>query len=490
MQKEKRMYSYSKFTKHVFLVGLVNLLGVLQGIIFLPIITKILGAQDYGIWTQLKITLGLLVPFTFLGLNDALVRFLPGAKNEGESREGVYSSLVIICGVALVFALFLAIFSGPVSSFFRFDPVFVRLLSLIIIFESLGTALFTIVQARREIGRYFLFVILKLLGETGLIIGAISLGYGLYGAVFALLSTRIIVFLMLFSYITKKVNIKIPDFSLIRKYLHFGLPTIANNVSYWVVTSADRYIIGFFLGVLFVGYYAPAYSVGMLLVFFIIPINFVLVAVLPKFFEENNIDEVKNYLSYSLKYYLLVMIPSVFGISVLSRQLLIILSTKEISESAHLVIPFVAISTLLYGITSLISNILLLSKKTKIIAIIWAIAAFINLGLNIIFIPKFGIIAAAIITLISYFCALILMCYFSFKEFKFRIDWSFIIKNFVASTLMISFISWFNPVGISNVILSIIMGALIYGILIFLLKGIAKKETNFLKNLIKFSKPS
>ena len=92
------MYSYSKFAKHVFLVGSVNLLGVLQSIVFLPIITKILGVQDYGVWTQLKITLSLLVPFTFLGLNDALIRFLPGAKDREESREGIYSSLVIICG--------------------------------------------------------------------------------------------------------------------------------------------------------------------------------------------------------------------------------------------------------------------------------------------------------------------------------------------------------------------------------------------------------
>jgi O-antigen/teichoic acid export membrane protein len=282
--------------------------------------------------------------------------------------------------------------------------------------------------------------------------------------------------------------VKVPDFSLIKKYLYFGLPTLVNGTSYWFVTSVDRYIIGFFLGVLFVGYYAPAYSIGMLLVFFIIPINFVLSVVLPKFFDENNINEVKNYLSHSLKYYLLIMIPSVVGISILSRQLLVILSTENIAEKAYFVVPFVAVSTLLYGITTLISQILLLVKKTKLIAIIWVIAAFLNLVLNIIFIPKFGIISAAIITFMSYLCALSLMWYFAFKEFKFAIDWSFITKSFIASVLMGLTIKWINPSGLSSVVLSIILAIFVYGGLIFLFKGVGKKEVNFILSFIKSKK--
>ncbi len=479
------MYSYSKFTKHVFIVGLVNLLGVFQSIIFLPIITKILGAESYGVWTQLKITLGLLVPFTFLGLNDALVRFLPGAKDKEESREGIYSSLAITFGVAMVTALVLLIFSGPISLFLRFDPVFIRLLSLVVIFESLDTTLLTIIQARREIERYILFIILKMLGETGLIIGAISLGYGLYGAVIAFLAIRVIIFLIVSVYILRGVGIKIPNFSLAKKYLRFGLPTIANGISYWIVTSVDRYIIGFFLGVLFIGYYAPAYSVGMLLLFFAIPVGFVLSAVLPKFFDENDIDEVQRYLSNSLKYYLLIMIPSVFGISVLARGLLTALSTEEIATNAYFVVPFIAVGMLLYGVTSLISHVLLLVKKTKLIAVIWVIAAFLNLGLNILFIPLFGIVAAAIITLISYLFALILIWYFAFKEFKFIINWNFITKSVVASVFMGFLIRWINPSGLSSIIIAIVSGGLTYCALMFLLKGVGKKEINFTMSLIK-----
>jgi O-antigen/teichoic acid export membrane protein len=465
-------------------MGALTALGTLQSIIFLPIITKILGAEDYGIWSQIQITMSLLVPLTFLGLCQSLGRFLPGEKDEKKIQDGVYSSLIIISGVILVLALFLIIFAGPASVFFRFAPTFIKFLSLIIIFESLNTVLLTVVLSRSEVGKYFWFSALKMLGETGLVIYAIFIGYGLYGAILALLFIKFAIFLVLLAYVVKKIGIKIPNFSLIKDYLKFGLPTVTNGISYGIVTSADRYIIGFFLGVLFVGYYAPAYSLGMLLTFFIFPVMSILTIVLPRFFDENNLTEVKNYLGHSFKYFLLIMIPAVFGVSILSSQLLLIFSTKEIAGNAHIVVPFIAASMLIYGIICFFVQILILVKKTKIIAIVWGIAALLNLGFNIIFIPRFGIISAAIVTLMSYVCALVLMWYFSFKEFQFRIDWEFIIKIIMASVLMSVSILWFNPLGLAKVIGAVILGVIIYCALILLLKCIDKKEINFFKKLI------
>jgi len=478
------MYSYLKFVKHIIIVGTADLLGMAQGLIFLPVITKILGAEDYGIWAQLKITMCLLVPFTFLGLHEGLTRFLPGGKNKEEIQEGIYSSLLLIFAIALVLASLLMIFSNQAATFFRFDPIFIKFLSLIIIFESLNTILLVVVRATREIGKYFWFVVLKMFGETGLVIGAILLGYGLYGAVISLLIIRIVSCLFIFVYIFRKIGIKIPNFSLIKSYLSFGLPTIVNHVSYWGVTSMDRYLIGFFLGIIFVGYYAPAYSIGNILSLFIFPLALILSVVLPKFFDDNRIDEVKNYLSYSLKYFLLITIPAVFGLSILSRQLLVIFSTEEIADNSYLVVPFILVSILLYGIIYFFSQILCLVKKTKLTAIIWAMSALLNLVLNVIFIPRFGILAAAIATFASYFFAFILMWYFSFKELQFIIEWEFIAKSIGASFLMILLIEWFNPWGLLNVLLSIIMGIFIYTILIFLFKIVGKKEIIFLKNLI------
>lgn len=474
--------SYIKFARQVSVMGLLNLFSAVQGLIFLPVITKILGAGDYGIWSQIKISMGLLATFALLGLHESLTRFLPGAKDKETMQEGVSSCLLIIFLIIAVLAFILVGFSEPVAYFFQFDPIFVKFLALIIAFESLITVLFSAVQAIREIGTYFWLAILKMFGEAGLAIGAIFLGYGLKGAVVALIIIRVIVLLASFLFVLKKIGLKIPDFSQIKDYLKFGLPTILNNFSYSMVTSADRYLIGFFLGIVFVGYYAPAYSIAMLLGFFLFPIASMLSVVLPKFFDSGDIEQVKKYISYSLKYFLLIITPAVFGVSFLAKNLLLIFSTPEIAEKGYMVVPFVASSMLLYGVSYFFTQILMLYKRTKLIANIWALSAVINILLNIVFIPLFGILAAAVLTFVSYLFSFAVLWVSSSKELKFKIDWAFIAKAVLASAIMILAISVFSPQTLAGTIIAIVFGAAVYSVFMFLFKGIGKKEIIFLKN--------
>src|SRR3989344_7786795 len=76
----QKMYSYLKFAKHTFLIGLLHTFGVAQSLVFLPIITKILGAEDYGIWIQIKVAMGLLIPIAFFGLSGPPLTFFSAEK--------------------------------------------------------------------------------------------------------------------------------------------------------------------------------------------------------------------------------------------------------------------------------------------------------------------------------------------------------------------------------------------------------------------------
>lgn len=478
---------YQKFTKDVGIIGLTNLVMVLEGIVILPIITKLLGAENYGIWAQIIVTLSLIAPIATLGLPYTLVRFLAAKKDKKEIQDGIYSVLTIISSVALVIFLILFFLSDPISSFFGGGKILVQILAFTVIFECLNLVLFNVFRAFQQIKKYSCFVIFQTLGEIGLVATTVFLGYGLFGAILSLLIIRFINFLIMGSLIIKKIGVKIPKFLRIKEYLHFGLPTIPGSVSSWIVQSSDKYLIGYFLGAFFVGCYAPAYIIGNSIVLFITPLGFVLPAVLSKSFDENKINEVTTYLKYSLKYFLMLAIPSVFGLSILSKQLLIIFSTPEIASQSYLVVPLVALGILLFGSYAIISQIISLVKKTVIIGKIWLAVAFLNLGLNFIFIPKFGIIGAALTTFIAYTLAFILTYYYSLKEIQFRIDWKFILKSIFVSILMTFFIIIWNPQGVISTIIVIILATLLYGISLFLIKGINKKEISFFLSLLKKS---
>ena len=79
--------TYQRFSKEVIVIGIMSLLVALSDFLWLPLLTKTLGVQDYGIWTQVKATVGLIVPLAGLGLPFAMVRFLAAKKDKKEIRE-------------------------------------------------------------------------------------------------------------------------------------------------------------------------------------------------------------------------------------------------------------------------------------------------------------------------------------------------------------------------------------------------------------------
>ena len=160
-----------------------------------------------------------------------------------------------------------------------------------------------------------------------------------------------------------------------------------------------------------------------------------------------------------------------------------ILTTPEIAVNGYLITPFIALSALLFGIYGIVSNMFILEKKTKIIGLIWIIAAILNLSLNILSVPYIGILGAAIATLFAYTIAFIITLFY-LKNFKLEIDFLFIIKSIISSIFISFLIILINPEGILNVSIVVGISAIIYLISILLLKGIRKEEIKFFKDIL------
>ena len=306
--------------------------------------------------------------------------------------------------------------------------------------------------------------------------------FDIYMAAVGLLIANIITFIVMFAFVILSIGFKIPKFKKMRGYLSFGLPTIPGNLSTWIVNASDRYVIGIFLGAAYVGYYSPGYTLGYFITMLMAPFSLLLPSILPQHYDENNIEKVVLFLKYSMKYFLLIAIPATFGLSILSKPILMILTTSEIALNGYLITPFAALSALLFGVYAIIGNVLVLEKKTQIIGTIWIIAAVLNLGLNILLVPYYGILAAALTTLIAYTIAFILTLKYSTKYVQF--DLIFILKSVTASILMTALIILINPQNLLNIIITVIISAAVYFGLIIILKGINNQEIILFKNML------
>ena len=132
--------------------------------------------------------------------------------------------------------------------------------------------------------------------------------------------------------------------------------------------------------------------------------------------------DIRTILTYSLKYYIGIALPCVFAVSVLSKPILLVLSTQQIATNGYLVTPFVAAGTALVGAYAVLVTILSLEKKTAFIGTIWMLAAALNFGLNLVLIPYLGLIGAALTTFLAFLLAFVLTAIYSTRHFKFDVN--------------------------------------------------------------------
>ncbi|MGZ4847488.1 MAG: lipopolysaccharide biosynthesis protein, partial [Halobacteriota archaeon] len=276
-----------------------------------------------------------------------------------------------------------------------------------------------------------------------------------------------------------------PRLRRLRQYMAFSVPLIPANLTFWVVNSSDRYLIGVLLGASYVAFYAPSYTLGFVISMLAWPLVLMITAALPRHYDDADFAVIKTVFKYALKYFLAVAIPAVFIISSLSRPLLLFLSTPEIAANGYLVTPFIAVSALLWGIGSILGEVFVLGKKTRIVGVLWAVSGVMNVGLNVLLIPYFGIIGAAVTTLASFTFTFVAMAYYSRGHMSFDIDASFIVKSVVASLAVTAVILGLDLGSKLNVLVAASAGAAVYIVLIVLMKGFDKTELTFFTQLFR-----
>ncbi|MDR0900983.1 MAG: flippase [Methanobrevibacter sp.] len=478
------MKEYKYFVQRVGLVGITNILISLSSLIFIPIITKNFSVADYGIWAQVNTTIALIPNIANLGLPYTMVRFLSAEKDKNKIKESFYSMLAVVFASSLVISAIFIIFQNPIANaLFNGNIMVLYIVAIISFFACMNLMIISFFRTFQQIKRYSLFLILQ--SYIGVMLSAylVLAGQSIETVILGLLAGYLIVFMMMIILIGTYLGFGIPRFKNLKEELNFAIPTIPSNVSSWVVDSSDKYVIGIFLGSAAVGYYSPSYALGSILLMFLSPFALLLPAILPKYFEKGDLDKVDTFLKYSMKYFLIITIPGAIGLSLLSKPLLMVITTTEIAMNGYMITPFVCLGALFMGIYGITNNILILEKKTKILGKIWILVGFLNIIFNIIAVPFLGIIGAAIVTLICYVIAFIITMTYSKKYLKLPFDKS-MLKIVFASLIMGIFLYFTNPIGIIDILIIVLISMAIYFIVLFLIKGIGKEELGFFKEMI------
>ncbi len=179
--------------------------------------------------------------------------------------------------------------------------------------------------------------------------------------------------------------------------LSFCIPLIPHYLSKTILNESDRIMIGNYCGTEYVGYYSIAYTIAAIMTIFNSSVAQSLDPWIYTSIKNRNLDKI-GIVSYKIISFIAIIN---FFVMVIAPEVLSILAPSNYSQALW-VIPPVTASVFFTFMYDLFASFQFYFKKTNLIAIGSCIGAFLNIILNIIFVPTFGFIAAGYTTLVCY----------------------------------------------------------------------------------------
>lgn len=185
-----------------------------------------------------------------------------------------------------------------------------------------------------------------------------------------------------------------------------SLPLVFHGLSVNVLATSDRTMITIFQDASQTGIYSLVYSLGMIA----LVVTTSLESVWIPWFTEKLQNGDRDIINKNVKFYIEIVMIVMILILMAGPEILVLMAPKEY-WSGKVLIPPIVLSSFFIFLYSISVDLEYYYKSTKTIALNTIIAASINLGLNFIFIPLFGVVAAAYTTVFAYMISFLIHHY-------------------------------------------------------------------------------
>jgi O-antigen/teichoic acid export membrane protein len=408
--------------------------------------TFYLTKEDVGEFDLILITISLLSPFITFQLTDAALRWLLDNNSKKNSTK-VFSTISTILFLSLI------LFLGGITLYsYYFSMKYIVLLYLLIFFQSYNIFF---QQCIRGFGKNKMYVATGLI-NTFIYVGLAILSLAVFklkvdGLLYANIIATIVASVLIF--VSGKLyrfwNFNSISFEFGKNLLKYSMPLIPNSLSWWAISSANRYIILLYLGAAANGVFAIAYKLPTILLMFV---NIFYLAWQEKAIVTYDRADRDEYYTVVFEKYVRLL----FSLSILivagNKILLSFIVSKEFFEAWQYT-PLLLLSIVFSSMAGFYGTGYLSAKKTKGAFFSSVFGGFATVGLSFLLIPKFGLHGASIAICIGYL-VLLLIRIFHMKEI-FKID--FPIKTFIIFLILFVIVSLLNYGNNYLVIFNIIL---------------------------------
>lgn len=376
-----------------------------KGLAFLtiPIFTRLLSTTDYGIINTYSSWAGILSMIVGFAMHMSIRNAFVDYKDDTDSYLSTIIKFTLLSslGFMLIFYAVVKIFRINISLSLVFICLFHSVASSII--EDVSCYF---MMKYNYIKRTILMILPNLISVcVAIFLISYILKKDLYLGKIIPEALTIIIFAIILSicYTKKGFNT-----AYIKHALKISVPLILHGAALNILSNSDRIMITWLADASQAGIYSLVYSLGMVTYAITVSIDGIWIPWFTNKMKEKSYDEI-NYIT---KDYIKLITYIMCVLIIVSPEILKILASKSYWEGIKL-IPIIIVANFLFFAYNIYSNLEHYYKKSNQITALTILAAVLNLVLNYIFIPKFGYVAAAFTTAISYFVIFILHSIYS-----------------------------------------------------------------------------
>jgi O-antigen/teichoic acid export membrane protein len=383
--------------------GITPILDRALSLLLLPIFTHYLSTDRYGSLVLLYASANLVQLFIFMGFSGTLQKLYWDYSGK-QRKECLGTAWITTLGLNLLAGIPLVVFSNNIAVSFFHNRSVAILFVLIIARISLSTqSIIPIVVLRSNEKKFHLLFanLLSISVRVGLTILFLTyLKLDLIGVLLADICSNIATLLIYVPVLLRQIIIKF-EWGYLREILMISPYQFIVEVLAWIIDLSDRLLIQYILKESSeVAVYAVGYTFGSAILFLVNPI---LIAWRPYIYSVYTSSQ-ENYakqMGQFLFYFIIICSGSFVIISALSNEFIRIL-TPSVYHRATSLVTIVLIAHVMATISNYFLSTFFIVKKMQMVAVVYMISAITNVGFNLVLIPKMGIIAAAVATLISY----------------------------------------------------------------------------------------
>lgn len=448
--------------KNTLIYTIGGLLPKFIGFLLLPIYTRFLTPADYGIINGINALVAVISIFYLVSMRTAVTRSYIDFSNEKNQREYIFSvSFFLIFYSIILSIVFVIIKPFFVNVFFNNippEPYFwdLVLLCFLSIFPIIPQS---ILRIQEKAIQFVAFNLLEtLLTVIFTIYFVVIEQQGAVGSINALLISRIIVGVLYVIFLMKFLRFRF--YAVKKEYilgaLAISLPLIPHFLAGWINTLSDRIIIERFTDLDSLGIYSLGAQFNMIVLLLANSFN---QAYSPRYFKMMKDNKVNQKFIDKL----MIVVLSIFvfiGLLVFILTPLIIRYFADTSYAKDYTFVGYLIGGTLFQVCYMIAvSTLIYFKKTSYMVTTTTVSAIINLLINILLVPKIGIVGASLASLISLFIQFLLVLRLSNKFTKdiYKLKVSYVFSILSCYFIPIIIYSFFNNIFINIGIFLIVL---------------------------------